>query len=79
MAHNLPKNDKFKVLMGPMGTRGINGYKVATFNTGVGGMKKLTFNIPTQLQGSNRISIRIQSVTGSGYYAYNWFYNNTTK
>jgi hypothetical protein len=76
---NMPPDDKFKVLMGPMGTRGKNGYKVETFNTGDGGKERLTFEIPSQLKGSYKISIRLESVTGSSYYAYNWFYNNTTK
>jgi hypothetical protein len=76
--NNLPPNDRFKVLMGPMGTRGINGIKVKAFDTGTGGVQTLTFDIPVELKGSNRIAIRLQSVTGSGYYAYNWFYNNTT-
>jgi hypothetical protein len=76
--HNLPPKDKFKVLMGPMSTRGVNGYHVDTINSGNGGSKSFTFNIPHQLKGSYKISIRLQSVTGSGYYAYNWFFNNTT-
>jgi len=75
--HNLPPKDKFKVLMGPMGTRGVNGYHVDTIKTGNGGNKSYTFSIPHQLKGSYKISIRLQSVT-SRYYAYNWFYNNTT-
>jgi hypothetical protein len=77
--YNLPPNDKFKVLMGPMGTRGVNGIKVDTFDTGAGGKQTLTFNIPAQLAGSYKIAIRLQSVSGSGYYAYNWFYNNSTQ
>ena len=78
VTHNLPPNDRFKVLMGPMGTRGVNGIKVVAFDTNAGGKQTLTFNIPAELQGSHQISIRMQSVTGTGYYAYNWFYNNTT-
>lgn len=76
---NLPSNDTFRVLMGPMGTRGIGGYEVTTFNTGTGGQQSLTFNIPGALAGSYQISIRIQSTSGTGYYAYNWFYNNSTQ
>ena len=76
--NNLPKNEKFDVLMGPMGTRGINGYYVTTIDTGAGGKQSHTFNIPSQLKGSYKISIRIQSKSGSGHYAYNWFFNNTT-
>ncbi len=76
-AKNLPAGDRFRVLMGPMGTQGINGYQVSSFNSGSGGSQTLTFVIPAPLYGSHRISIRIESVTGSGYFAYNWFYNNT--
>jgi hypothetical protein len=74
---NLPANDTFKVLMGPMGTRAINGYYVTSITTGGGGSQSLTFNIPSQLKGSFQIAIRLQSTSGSGYYAYNWFYNTT--
>ena len=74
---NLPSNEDFKVLMGPMGTRGVNGYQVTTFDTGSGGAQTLTFDIPSQLAGSYQISIRMQSTSGSGLFAYNWFYNNT--
>ena len=76
-AYNLPSDDTFKVLMGPMGTKGVNGYQVATINTGSGGTENYTFNIPSQLKGSRQISIRLQSTSGSGYFAYNWFYNTT--
>lgn len=76
-AYNLPPNDSFTVTMGPMGTQGIGGIQVDTVNSGSGGSKQYTFNIPAGLKGSYRISIRMQSPS-SGYYAYNWFYNNTT-
>lgn len=76
--HNFPANDVFKVLMGAYGTRGINGIKVVKWESGAGGTRTATFNIPAALKGSYRIAIRLQSATGSGYYAYNWFYNNTT-
>ena len=75
--NNLPPNDTFKVLMNKMGTKGVNGVQVDTFNSGTGGTKTYTFDIPTEMQGKRQIAIRIQSTSGSGYYAYNWFYNNT--
>jgi len=75
---NLPPNDKFVARMGPMGTRGVHGYSVGTFTTGGGGTRTLTFDIPNQLRNSTKIAIRIESVKGSGYFAYNWFWNNTT-
>jgi len=76
--YNLPPNDVFRVRMGLMGTRGINGIVVDSFETGLGGTKNLEFAIPSQLHGLYQISIRIESKTGSGYFAYNWFYNNTS-
>ena len=75
--NNLPPNDTFKVLMNKMGTKGVNGVQVDTFNSGTGGTKTYTFDIPAEMQGKRQIAIRIQSTSGSGYYAYNWFYNNT--
>lgn len=76
-AYNLPPGDTFKVLMGPMGTKGVGGIQVDVFDTGSGGSEQFTFDIPSALRGSHQISIRMQSTTGSGYFAYNWFYNNT--
>ncbi len=75
--YNFPAGDNFDVLMNTMGTRGVNGIKVASISTGAGGSFTATFNIPAALFGRYRIAIRLQSTSGSGYYAYNWFYNNT--
>ncbi len=74
---NLPANDSFAVKMNYMGTRGVNGYQVATMASGSGGTQTLTYNIPTQLYGQRQIAIRLESTSGSGFFAYNWFYNNT--
>jgi hypothetical protein len=73
---NFPANYTFDVLMGPYGTLGIGGTKVASFGSGSGGNFTATFNIPAALAGSQRIAIRLQSTTG-GFFAYNWFWNNT--
>lgn len=73
---NLPANDTFNVLMNNYGTLGINGVKVDTISSGTGGTLTLTFTIPDSMKGKDRIAIRLQS-TQSGYYAYNWFWNNT--
>lgn len=75
--YNFPANDKFKVLIGPYGTQGKNGIKVGTYNSGNGASKQATYPIPAELVGSKRLAIRLQSTTGSGYFAYNWFWNNT--
>lgn len=74
---NFPPGLKFDVLMGPMGTRGINGYYVGTINSGAGGTLVATFNIPVELMNHSRIAIRTQNLY-TGYFSYNWFYNNTT-
>jgi hypothetical protein len=76
--YNFPANDSFTVLMGPYGTKGVGGYAVGTYSSGNGGSKTVTYTIPAALYGSYRIAIRLQSNTGSGYFSYNWFYNNTT-
>jgi len=74
-AYNLPKDTDFAVLMGKMWTMGINGIEVTTLNSGEGGTLEATFAIPAELAGEQRIAIRLQ---GEVYYAYNWFWNNTT-
>ena len=74
-AYNLPKDTDFTVLMGKMWTMGINGIEVTTLNSGEGGTLEATFDIPVELAGEQRIAIRLQ---GEVYYAYNWFWNNTT-
>ena len=76
--NNLPPNDTFNVLMGAYGTRAAGGTRVDRFSSGAGGNATATFHIPAGLQGATRIAIRIQSPT-SGYFAYNWFYNTTTR
>lgn len=74
--NNLPSNDTFTVTMGKYGTKGVGGVVVANTSSGTGGTLTITYDIPESLHGLNQIAIRLQSPT-SGYYAYNWFYNNT--
>lgn len=75
---NFPANQTFTVTMGPFGTRGINGTVVGTLQSGAGGALTATYNIPANLVGSYQIAIRAQTAHTYPYYAYNWFYNNTT-
>lgn len=75
--NNLPPNDRFDVLMAPSGNRAIGGLKVTTTDSGTGGVKEFTYNIPASLHGTRQIAIRLQSPT-SGYFAFNWFWNTTT-
>jgi len=73
--NNFPKNVDFKVTMGKYGTKGIGGILVTTTNSGVGGVLNLTYDIPADLKGLDRIAIRLEATSG-GYYAFNWFWNN---
>lgn len=73
--HNFPAGVTFDVLMGPMGTRGVGGYYVGTLHSGSGGTLEATYSIPPALYNSYQISIRTQNWP-TGYYSFNWFYNN---
>jgi hypothetical protein len=75
-AQDFPKDDDFTVTMNYMGTKGAGGWVIGTQNSGNGAFSA-TYNIPDSLKGQYQIAIRLQSPT-SGYYSYNWFYNNTT-
>lgn len=73
---NLSRNQNYTILMGPMGTLGIDGTEVANLNSGEGGTQELTVEIPTSLLGMTKIAIRMESA--SGYTQYDWFNNVTT-
>jgi alpha-tubulin suppressor-like RCC1 family protein len=75
--NNLPANQIFNVLMGLMGTKGIDGILVGMINSKSGGSFEATYNIPDELKGESQIAIRLESIS-SGAYAYNWFYNSTS-
>lgn len=74
--NNFPKDIDFKVTMGLYGTKGVGGTLVTTTNSGDGGTLELTYDIPGGLAGLDRIAIRLEATSG-GYFAYNWFWNNT--
>jgi hypothetical protein len=74
-ANNLPPNQTFTVRMGKYGTAGVGGTVVGTFDSGTGGVKDLTFNVPDGLKGLGQIAVRMDS--NQGYFAYNWFWNST--
>ena len=78
LTHNLPPDDIFQVTMGPMGTRGIGGIVVGSIDSGASDVRSFTFAIPVELYGASKIAIRMQSISGSHYYAYNWFHNTST-
>jgi hypothetical protein len=71
-----PANVNFKVRMGFMGTRGIDGFVVDTVNSRNGGSLTLTLEIPERLHGEKQIAIRLESE--EGYYSYSWFDNTSS-
>lgn len=75
-AHGFPTNVDFKVRMGFIGTKGIDGFIVDTINSGKGGSFTATFEIPERLHGEKQIAIRLESE--EGYYSYNWFDNTSS-
>lgn len=74
---NLPPTQTFTVRMGKMGTKAIGGEIVKTFDSGAGGVQKMTFNIPASLKGQAQIAIRMDSAPG-GWFAYNFFVNSVS-
>lgn len=76
--NNFPANQTFTLTMGAYGTMGIGGTAVDTFDSGAGGTFSKTFAIPTAYHGYERIAIRAQTAHTNPYYAYNWFFNNST-
>jgi len=74
--NNFPANKDFEARMGLIGTKGVNGILVGTFNSGAGGSMLINLMIPAALESENLIAVRLESTTGS-YYAYNWFTNVT--
>ena len=72
---NFTLNDSYKVTMGIFGTKGVGGIVVATQDTDGTGSFTATYSIPNSLASEGMIAIRLESPY-SGYYVYNWFYNN---
>jgi hypothetical protein len=74
--HNYPAGQIFTARMAAYGTAAVGGIVVGQFDSGSGGDFDITFNIPAELANLGRIAIRTDS--SEGFFAYNWFWNNTT-
>jgi len=72
---NFTTNDTYKVYMGVMGSKGVGGIVVGNQTTDSTGTFTATYSIPNSLKTHTKIAIRLQSPT-TGYYSYNWFWNN---
>jgi hypothetical protein len=77
VTNNFPAGQTFTVRMGAYGTLAMGGIEVATTDSGDGGSFTATYNVPDSLKGSQRIAIRMDSP--QGFFAFNWFWNNSTK
>lgn len=73
---NFPSGLRFDVRMAARGQHAIGGIVAGTQESGAGGRFTATYTIPAALAGLDQIAIRLEN-TSTGYYAYNWFYNNT--
>jgi hypothetical protein len=76
-AKDFPAGQTFTVRMGEYGTAAVGGIVVSTTDTGKGGDFTATYTVPDALKGTEAISIRMDST--SGYYAFNWFYNSSSR
>jgi hypothetical protein len=77
VTNNFPAGQTFTVRMGAYGTLAMGGLEVATTDSGDGGSFTATYNVPVSLKGSQRIAVRMDSP--QGFFAFNWFWNNSTK
>lgn len=71
---NLAPGDTYNIFIGVYGSLGIGGIFIESLDSGTGGTLSATFAIPSQFYGVDRLAIRLESEI-SGYFAYNWFWN----
>jgi len=76
-AKDFPAGQTFTVRMGEYGTGAVGGVVVSTTDTGKGGDFTATYSIPESMKGNESIALRMEST--SGYYAFNWFYNSSSR
>ncbi|MEM8856856.1 MAG: hypothetical protein AAGD96_00960 [Chloroflexota bacterium] len=71
-----PPNQTFTVRMGAYGTRGVGGAESATQVNSGNGSFQTDIAIPAGVQDLGVIAIRLDN--SSSYFAFNWFFNNST-
>ena len=71
---NMPADTVFTATIGPAGSKGIDGYPVGTLTSSINSGQAMvgTFEIPSELRGSQMLDIRV-AAPGHVYYA--TFYN----
>jgi hypothetical protein len=73
--YNFPASQLLNVRMDVVGNAAVGGIIVTQTNTGAGGSFEETYRIPAELRGKLQLAIRFEN--DSGFYAYNWFNNQT--
>mgnify|MGYP001014808032 CR=1 FL=1 len=73
--YNFPPDQTFTVRMNTYGTLGVGGTVVGTKDPSSSSTFTATYAIPASLAGASKIAIRFDSP--NGYYAYDWFTNNS--
>ena len=74
---NFPAEEMFTVRMGEFGTKGVDGVEIDTFESGEGGGFSITFLIPEELKGRERIDLCLEGEE-TALSVCNWFWNKTT-
>lgn len=78
-AYRFPVGTNLEATMGRIGTRGVHGIVVDTFVVDSADEFERTFSIPEELWGYFQIAVRLEETEATfPYFAYNWFYNNST-
>jgi LysM repeat protein len=62
-----PKKEKLEIYMGTQGSQGRNGIKVATPTVDNAGVVEITVDIPAQLRGQAKLSLRAQTSKAKQY------------
>jgi hypothetical protein len=73
--YNFPAHKIFGVSMGLLGNQSTEGVPAGAIDSGSGGSFTAVVVIPAPLRGQSQIAVRLQANDGSGFFAYNWFYN----
>ncbi len=76
MAENLPEGEVFDVMMSNYLDDSFEPIKAGTLDASKGGSMESSFTIPEALKDVHQIAVRLTG-TKTGYFAYNFFYNET--
>jgi hypothetical protein len=72
---NFPPNQTFFTTIGYIGSRGIGGIPVGSFDSNAGGTFQVQFTIPMALYNQGKLAIRTQTSHANPYYSFNYFHN----